>query len=150
MELPKRQQPKTEEDFVTRASDEKGHHSSVTVAIPEQVAEIITQIVEKGYFPYRSKADLIRDALYHRLKWLIEKHELGYGALLRSERAIDHIVNTTAHSKEVQKRLEKLDEAMAERAAPPAIGIPPPTIPLAPSIPIDTSAICMDPPLPLL
>lgn len=114
MKLPKRVEPKNKEEFVTRASDEKGHHTGVTVAIPEQVAEIISQIIEKGYFPYRSKADLIRDAIYHRLKWLIEKHELGYGALLRSERAIDHIVDSVLHSKETNERLKKLDQAMAD------------------------------------
>ena len=37
----------------------------------------------------------------------------------------------------------------AASAAPQAIGMPPATMPLAPSIPIAKSAMCIEPPLPL-
>jgi len=37
----------------------------------------------------------------------------------------------------------------AAKAAPQAMGRPPPTMPLAPSMPMAKSAMCMDPPLPL-
>jgi len=33
-------------------------------------------------------------------------------------------------------------------AAPAAIGMPPPTMPLAPRLPVLTSAMCIDPPRP--
>ncbi len=38
---------------------------------------------------------------------------------------------------------------LAVSPAPHASGGPPPTIPLAPSMPLSTSAMCMEPPLPL-
>ena len=37
----------------------------------------------------------------------------------------------------------------AASAAPQAIGMPPATMPLAPSIPMAKSAMCIEPPLPL-
>ena len=38
---------------------------------------------------------------------------------------------------------------LADRPTPQTSGGPPPTMPLAPNMPVDRSAMCIDPPLPL-
>ncbi len=43
----------------------------------------------------------------------------------------------------------RLRSVLAVSAAPAASGGPPPTMPFAPSMPRDTSAMCIEPPLPL-
>src|SRR5437764_6930524 len=54
-----------------------------------------------------------------------------------------------APSPKKQTATPPVPSVLAVSAAPQARGKPPPTMPLAPSIPLSTSALCMEPPLPL-
>lgn len=56
--------------FYTKASDERGHNKSLRFDIPPQLAGMINEVLNSGLLPYRSTADLIRDAIHHRLRFL--------------------------------------------------------------------------------
>lgn len=61
------------EKFYTHATDAKGHLSQMRVAFPPQIANEISKYVASGKYPdYRTAQDVIRDAVFHRLKWLTD------------------------------------------------------------------------------
>ena len=57
--------------------------------------------------------------------------------------------SATAPSPKKHTATRPLPSSWAASAAPVAIGSPPPTMPFAPSMPIEKSAMCIEPPLPL-
>lgn len=52
------------------SSDERGHSVTITMNIPPELAARLAKIVESKMWPHRSKGDIGRDALNHRLKYL--------------------------------------------------------------------------------
>ena len=59
------------ERFVTHATDSRGHSESVRVNMPQGWLAIIAQVVGIDEIPaYRSSADFIRDAIWHRLEYV--------------------------------------------------------------------------------
>lgn len=85
--------PNSEEEFIFHATDKKGHHATLSkLAIPPEMDQAISQIIEQSHFEYRTKADIVRDALYHRLAWLCDHYDLGFGEKLRRVKSIDSIL----------------------------------------------------------
>lgn len=59
--------------FYTRATDKKGHSETVHLKIPPELASAIAHIVQSRAIPeYRTSQDMIRDAIFHRLRYLRE------------------------------------------------------------------------------
>ena len=62
--------------FYTRSKDFQGHSTVYHVRMPDYVAGEIAAIIESKKIPeYRTAADLIRDAIIHRLHYLGERVE---------------------------------------------------------------------------
>ncbi len=70
--------------FYTKSEDAKGHSYHARVNIPKPLAGEIAELISSGAVPqYRSVADVIRDAVYHRVKQisrLIDDGKLEQGA----------------------------------------------------------------------
>lgn len=62
------------EKFYTRSVDEKGHREKIwQVQFPPHILAAMNGFVGQRYVgEYRTVADLLRDAAYHRLRWLNE------------------------------------------------------------------------------
>ena len=55
--------------FYTKSQDGHGHSITIHVPIPKPLAGEIANLTQSGIIPaYRSTADVVRDALYHRVK----------------------------------------------------------------------------------
>lgn len=105
-----------DDQFIFRASDAKGHHTTTRFALPTDMADAIAGLVDKGCYPYRTREDVIRDSLYHRLEWLDTNKDLGLGAFLRRFRAIDRILSEEEQEIEFANRLARMDTLV--RGAP--------------------------------
>lgn len=108
--------PKSDDEFVFHATDKRGHHTTMRFALPVDMAQTISQIVEKGYFPYRTKEDVIRDALYHRLRWLEENKSIQLGGMLQRIRGISEILNQELFASQFQEHISNLDAALGKLA----------------------------------
>lgn len=76
------------DEFVTYSSDDRGLQTSMRVNLSPGIATIMEQIVQQGLVPaYRSKQDIVRDAVVHRLWDIVEGVALDGPALetLRAE-----------------------------------------------------------------
>ena len=61
-------------EFYTRSTDKKGHGETVHVKLPPYMHGVLAELVENPSFPaYRTMADVIRDAVHHRLHY-VEEH----------------------------------------------------------------------------
>lgn len=59
--------------FYTSAQDSHHHSAKITIHLPPHVVAQMAQIVQSLKIPaYKCDADIIRDALYHRLKFLAD------------------------------------------------------------------------------
>lgn len=99
----------------TRSPD--GQSFSMSVTIPAAMASQIGRIVQSGEFPYKTREDLIRDALHHRLHHLDGIGDLGVEArrriaLWRRQEELDR------HEAEIEatEKLIKETAQMVERA----------------------------------
>jgi len=105
-----------DDQFVFRASDAHHHHTTVRFALPVDMASAIAGLVDRGHYPYRTREDVIRDSLYHRLEWLNANKNLGLGAFLRRFRAMDRILSEEEEEAEFANRLARMDPLV--RGAP--------------------------------
>jgi len=58
------------DEFYAPSHDSRGHGVRLSVTVPGTVSSLITQIVAKRYFPYRSVSHLIGNAVLRHLTWL--------------------------------------------------------------------------------
>ena len=100
--------------FVFSSQDDKGHSSYLRVPISKDVAMIIAEIIQKGYFPYRTREDLVRDAIYHRLYYLLQKLDLNLGSKLQRERDRQAIVEKYEIEKEHINWLSKMESMLED------------------------------------
>jgi len=110
--------PKDDEDFVFHATDKKGHRVDIRAAIPPEIDQILNQIIARPHYPYRTKADIIRDSLYHRVKWLCENVDGGYGQMLRCVKAIDDILSEEKLRQDFDKQLRQLRSTLGNTDDP--------------------------------
>jgi hypothetical protein len=65
------------EHFYTRSRENGGLHTSVKTNIPENLHGQIAAFVASGKIPdYRTMADVVRDSLVHRMKWVVEHYDV--------------------------------------------------------------------------
>lgn len=61
--------------FYTRATDGNGHDGNLQVKVSPALLGQITHILESRMIPdYRTRADVVRDAVIHRLRWLADEY----------------------------------------------------------------------------
>lgn len=65
------------EKFYVRASDSNGHADVVHVKLAPNLASMVARCVDQEGLPYASKADVVRDALIHRLRWIEQQRAHG-------------------------------------------------------------------------
>jgi hypothetical protein len=63
--------------FYTQATDARGHSSDLHVRIPPDWARRLDVVFESRAFPYKTRSDIVRDALFHRLHHLSERLSPG-------------------------------------------------------------------------
>jgi len=106
--------PKGPEEFIFHATDKKGHHATLSkVAIPPEMDEMMNQLLTRPKFPYRTRADIVRDALYHRLSWLCEHDDLGFGDQLKWVKAIDEILSEEESRLDYETQMDRLGKVLA-------------------------------------
>lgn len=67
----------SEDEFYCASRSADGQSMTVSVSVPAHVGSMISHLVQKGEFPYRTREDFWRDAAHHRLHKLNELGELG-------------------------------------------------------------------------
>ena len=99
------------ERFVTPSTDSRGHSDNFRVHMPQGWLAIISQVVESKEIPaYKSAADLVRDAVWHRLEYLEKRVVLDAATTERMYLEATHNAMT-----EWRERVERND-AMVEEA----------------------------------
>ena len=64
--------------FYTRSEDKKGHSFHLRAPIPKPVAGEMNALIASQTVPqYRSVGDIVRDAIYHRLKYIANAYDQG-------------------------------------------------------------------------
>ena len=69
-------------DFYMAATDRQGHSRHMRLALPPTILGAIEAIVATKEWPYRTAADLVRDAVIHRIKTLADMN--GDESVLRA------------------------------------------------------------------
>lgn len=63
--------------YYTRSTDEKGHSNTFRINVNTLLgAQIRGKVADPNFPGYKTAPDFIRDAIYHRLKYLANKREL--------------------------------------------------------------------------
>jgi hypothetical protein len=116
------------EKFYVKATDSKGHSANLRVHVPPIFAERVSALIASRTFPeYRTLADFVRDAMYHRLYQL--EHRLyqfgvpdGLAMLAIKEEALrlDHLLDeaqaTVATVSKAVQRMVRLGQEQTARA----------------------------------
>jgi Arc/MetJ-type ribon-helix-helix transcriptional regulator len=92
--------------FYCRASDSNGHTEMLTVRISPNLRNMIGILAGDPDLPYASASDVMRDALTHRVRWVLEQQRTRNVALW--ERSQDEM-----HSAHIAEQLQR--EADRER-----------------------------------
>jgi len=59
-----------ESKFYTRATDKRGFSQDFHFRVAPDWLRIMEEVFDSKVFPYKTKSDIVRDALFHRLHWL--------------------------------------------------------------------------------
>lgn len=97
-----------DDTFVCYATDRRGHRAEIRLVIPPEIMQTLSEVVESKAFPYRTRADVVRDGVVHRLVWLHNNSNQDYGDTLRRIAVINEIISfeeTNLAFKETIKRL---------------------------------------------
>ena len=60
-------------EFRIPPSDAKGHHEHLGCKAPPALSAQIGHIVESKFFPYKTRSDVVRHAVYRHCKWLVNQ-----------------------------------------------------------------------------
>lgn len=92
----------SQENFYVRATDGNGHDAVLQTKISPALLGEIQRLVQSREIPqYRTYADLVRDALVHRLRYLADEYP---GAV-------------NLHALEIEQRQAEIDRVLGEREA---------------------------------
>jgi len=98
-----------EDKFMRGASDKKGHSVRIQARIPTETAHLMDLVFDSGKYPYQTKAEIIRDALAHRLDWLVNNAELPRDDLVRLQ-TINNILESEKYRKSFVESLNELQK----------------------------------------
>lgn len=85
--------------FYTASQDRHGHSSKVTANLPKNIMAAIAELVADSKYPYRTTEAFVRDAVYHRLKYIATFGE--------DMQHLADIVNEAMMADEYQQRMDK-------------------------------------------
>lgn len=89
-------------NFYIRATDGNGHDSVIQTKVSPALLAQMQHVIQTRSVPqYRTNADIVRDALIHRLRWLHDEYDP----------TID------LHSLEIEQRQAQIDNLRTERAS---------------------------------
>lgn len=92
----------SQENFYVRATDGNGHDATLQTKVSPALLGEIQRLVQSREIPqYRTYADLVRDALVHRLRYLADEYP---GAV-------------NLHALEIEQRQAEVDRVLGEREA---------------------------------
>ena len=106
--------------FYTATSYGDSGSSSLHFSLASQIMYRIEALIQSGKIPqYQTKGDLARDAIYHRLKFLADHHDLGPDvARMLSLMSLEHALREDKQRVDSMKRIVKeADEAVESAAA---------------------------------
>lgn len=104
------------ERFYTRSTDGNGHSDLIHVKIsPLLHGQIIAAVEDRSLTAYRTQADVVRDALIHRLKWLSDNYSSAVNlAELEQEQRQAQLDQTKRQRDAWKKYLNDLDTQLTE------------------------------------
>ncbi len=100
-----------DDEFFTHASDKKGHSVSLRVRVPTELQHAMDIVFDKRgrlNLPYSTKADIIRDAIAHRLDWLKSERKAPIKNDLVRFQAIEEILQQEQYDKAFSESLTEL------------------------------------------
>lgn len=105
--------PHQDDQIIFRATDKRGHYSQIRVAIPPEIAQMLETLMQtRQNLPYRTKTDVVRDALFHRLAWLQANRDMDFGEGLHRLKAVDRILDREEGAIEFEKRIQRLKKVI--------------------------------------
>lgn len=109
-------------EFVTFSSDDRGMQVGFKVNVSPGIGTIMEQIVQQGLIPaYRSKQDIVRDALVHRLWDVCEGVALDGAAMetLHAETIERMLQNAKDRKEHAERVIKQSREHLRELAGTP-------------------------------
>jgi hypothetical protein len=101
-----------------RASDSVGHADLIHVKVAPNLAAMVNAAVADPNLAYRTKADVVRDALVHRFRQLAEMRKLGreieqrWGEEVLNERLAEHAEREAIRRALVERLYERCGAAI--------------------------------------
>lgn len=93
------------ENYYTASTDAKGHGTTFRLYIPPTILYQCGRIVASRKVPqYRTKEDIGRDALYHRLHWINENVDFG-------DSDLDRTLSMWDIRMQMQQQADRVEEA---------------------------------------
>ena len=104
-----------EDKFYIRHTDGKGQSASLRVTVPPELARQLQVLVESGKLPYKTKSDVIADAIHHRLHWLDHNavHSEDFSAAMRIVFLTSEAANAQADIQQREEMLGQIAELLA-------------------------------------
>ena len=99
------------EDFFIHASDKKGHSAKMSFRISIEQEHALQKVFDNRHkfnLPYTTKADIVRDALAHRLHWL-ESLGIPIKSDLARLVAVENLLQEERYKKRLLESLDELD-----------------------------------------
>lgn len=110
--------------YYTRATDNKGHGSTLYARMLTDVAEQIAKIVQSNVIPeYKTHQDFIRDAIYHRLRYLSDNGFIKHDDVILRIRALEGFMREEQRRIEYEETLKLVDKTLSAYISHGAEGI---------------------------
>ena len=100
------------EEFIVPAQDDHGHSAREWVRIQPALEADMDQLLASKSFPYRTKADLLRHAVYRHIRWLHRVKEDVPKHLFVAFEAILEVLRNEEHNQRNEHVFEKLRHTM--------------------------------------
>lgn len=98
------------DEFTTPVSDDRGHNIHMSFRCPPLWGRQVAKIIKMHEYPYESKGDVIRHALYRHFHWLENTRHRVPGSLLVSIRIAREALEDSCRYQEMSRTLDALNE----------------------------------------
>lgn len=109
------------DDFIIPPSDDKGHSAHNTFRCPPTWVRQLDRILTSGKFPYQSRGDIIRHAIYRHFKHLESLGEVPQSLLGQIAVAVN-LLQEDKRNEEFRDLLVMLEERVAFHATKGSVG----------------------------
>jgi len=103
-------------NFIFHAADENGHGTTLRVRLSPSMMYELQVMIARQVGPYRTREDIVRDALYHRVAWIHANKEqvAELGDTQRRIAAMHMQVEYARQMAEFGKALDEMDKVLRE------------------------------------